>query len=64
MSNDDLYHMMAKYLAKRLDEDLRPECPDCGAKLSHYWYYGTDGSRMQNCKACGKMIIKGKGEVY
>lgn len=39
-------------------EALRPRCPYCGAKLSHYWFYGLRGEQFQICPKCHETVVK------
>ena len=40
-----------------LIEALRPRCPYCGAKLSHYWFYELfGGGQFQICLKCRKVV--------
>ena len=42
-------------------EALRPRCPYCGAKLSHYWFYEPScfgGGQFQICLKCRKKVVK------
>ena len=42
-------------------EALRPRCPYCGAKLSHYWFYESPdcgGDQFQFCPKCHKKVVK------
>ena len=40
-------------------EALRPRCPYCGAKLSHYWLPSLfGGGQFQICLKCRKKVVK------
>ena len=41
-------------------EALRPRCPYCGAKLSHYWFYEQHlgGKQFQICPKCHEKVVK------
>ena len=39
-------------------EALRPRCPYCRAKLSHYWFYGLRGEQFQLCPICHEKVVK------
>ena len=47
-----------------INEALRPRCPFCRAKLSHYWfymesYYPRSGvEEFQICPECKKKVVK------
>ena len=44
-------------------EAIRPKCPFCGAKLSHYWFYEGFSypkgvKQFQICPRCKKKVVK------
>jgi len=46
-------------VAKRLLEAIRevcPKCPECGADLSRYWNYDSQGREFQYCPKCRKLV--------
>ena len=48
-----------KNMAKRLLEAIRtvcPKCPECGADLSRYWNYDSQGREFQYCPKCRKLV--------
>lgn len=64
MSEPKRLEEIENWFTNVIKEALKPRCPFCGAKLSHYWFYmesydlRKEFKQFQICPKCKKEVVR------